>query len=132
MFINIQKGGKRLLVSKAAFENNFKGQGWSEVGKNPTSSDIQEAAEETKSEKTINNKAKVEESNQEPSEDQEVDEWDEVLEDEEDEGEIEKPLSEMNKEELIQYASKNDISLEGLTSVKQYRQAIKEALNNRG
>lgn len=55
----------------------------------------------------------------------EEDEWAGYDENEE---EITKPLSEMNRAELEEYAAKLGVDLSGLTSNKQYREAIKAAM----
>ena len=107
--VKISKNGMEKEVSVSAFENFFKNSGWEIAGgKKPANSQSK--------------KEKVEEKVEEPIENNSDDEWDEVLEDED----IEKPLSEMNKKELIDYAEKNGISLAGLNTVSQFRQAIQE------
>lgn len=55
---------------------------------------------------------------------EESENWDEVLE----EIEQKKPLSEMNRYELEQYASELGVSLAGLTTNKQIREAIKQVM----
>lgn len=113
-FIEIQRGNEKRVVSHSSFENFFKSAGWKLAGEIPaTSEPIKKDVEEEKQEKES-----VE------------DEWDEVLNDEteaeiEDE-DVEKPLSEMTKREMAEYAEKNGISLAGLTTAAQYRQAIEE------
>lgn len=97
-------------VSVSAFENFFKNSGWEIAGdKKPATS--QSKKEEVKVEEPVE-----EDNNSE-------DEWAEAMEEDED---IEKPLSEMNKKELMEYAEKNGISLAGLNTVAQYRQAIQD------
>lgn len=94
--IAIKKGDKRLRVTRAAFLNFYKSAGWSEV------------AEKVKRQReTQNNDAHIK------------DEWDEWGDDE-----VEKPVSEMNKQELEEYASAHGIDLTGLNSEKAYRKAI--------
>ena len=106
--VKISKNGMEKEVSKSAFENFFKNSGWEIAGdKKPA---------------TSQSKKKVEEKVEETVENNNDDEWDEVLEDEE----IEKPLSEMNKKELIEYAEEKGISLAGLNTVNQFRQAIQD------
>ena len=107
--VKISKNGMEKEVSVSAFENFFKNSGWKIAGdKKPATS--QSKKEEKK------------EVVEEPVENNSDDEWDEVLEDEE----IEKPISEMNKKELLDYAERNGISLAGLNTVAQFRQAIQE------
>lgn len=107
--VKISKNGMEKEVSVSAFENFFKNSGWEIAGdKKPATS--QSKKEEEK------------EVVEEPVENNSDDEWDEVLEDEE----IEKPISEMNKKELLDYAEKNGISLAGLNTVNQFRQAIQD------
>lgn len=107
--VKISKNGMEKEVSVSAFENFFKNSGWEIAGdKKPATS--QSKKEEKK------------EVVEEPVENNSDDEWDEVLEDEE----IEKPISEMNKRELLDYAERNGISLAGLNTVNQFRQAIQD------
>lgn len=106
--IKISKNGMEKEVSVSAFENFFKNSGWEIAGgKKPATS--QSKKEEKVVEEPVNNNSD--------------DEWDEVLEEDD---EIEKPLSEMTKKELMEYADKNNISLVGLNTVTQFRQAILE------
>ena len=129
-FIEIFKNGEKRKVSKSAFENFFKDSGWVEVGKTPASSSLDSYQVVEKSDNKVKSKVDIEEDKFEASDESNEsfeDEWDEVLSEEEDE-EIEKPISEMNKEELIAYAKKHDISLAGLSKVSQYREAIREAM----
>lgn len=119
-FIKIVKGSKTQEVSQSAFENFFKNSGWEIAGNKP-------ATPQSEKEKEVE---KVEEENNNTEED---DEWAEAMKEEdseeeiEDEG-IEKPLSEMTKKELIKFADEKGISLAGLSTVSQFRQAIEENL----
>lgn len=108
--VKISKNGMEKEVSVSAFENFFKNSGWEIAG------DKKPATSQSKKEE------KVKEVVEEPVENNSDDEWDEVLEDEE----IEKPLSEMSKKELAEYAENNGISLAGLSTAAQYRQAIQD------
>lgn len=56
---------------------------------------------------------------------EDAEEWDKLLEEE---GGEEKPLSELNREELEAKAREMGVSLDGLTTVKQFREAIKAAM----
>lgn len=107
--VKISKNGMEKEVSVSAFENFFKNSGWEIAG------DKKPATSQSK-------KEEKEEVVEEPVENNSDDEWDEVLEDEE----IEKPISEMNKRELLDYAERNGISLAGLNTVNQFRQAIQD------
>ena len=109
--VKISKNGMEKEVSVSAFENFFKNSGWEIAGgKKPATS---QSKKEEKVEKVV----------EEPAENNSEDEWDEVLEEDD---EIEKPLSEMNKKELIEYAEEKGISLAGLNTVNQFRQAIQD------
>lgn len=128
--IKIQKNGKTLEVSKSAFKNFYENSGWKEVGKMPTSSSNQKSQEEGLDKNIINTKAKEENFPPEsPSESSDAD-WDEVMSEEDED--IHKPISEMSRNELIKFATDNDISLEGLTKNTQFREAIINALKERG
>lgn len=134
-FIKIQKMGKTLEVSKTSFENFFKNAGWNEAGEIPASSNSPEALEGSKKSKSINNKANEEKFNQEDSGesgDTSNDEWDEAIEEmDEMNADVQKPISEMNRDELIQFAKDHDISLAGLSKNNQIREAIKTALKDK-
>lgn len=112
--VKISKNGMVKEVSVSTFENFFKNSGWEIAG------DKKPATSQSK-------KKEVKEVDLEPAEDNNDDEWAEAMKDDdsEDEG-IEKPLSEMNKKELMEYAEKNGISLAGLNTNAQFRQAIQD------
>lgn len=108
--VKISKNGMVKEVSVSTFENFFKNSGWEIAGdKKPATS------QSKKEEKVEVVEEPVENNNND-------DEWDEVLDDED----IEKPISEMTKKELADYAEQNGISLAGLNTVAQYRQAIQD------
>lgn len=131
-FITITKNNQTKRVSKKSFEDYFKNAGWIEAGNNPASSNSQEAQEEPSNKKVINNKEKDKVVIPEAPGDSEKDEWDEVLENEEEEDEeIHKPIAEMNREELIKFAKDNNISLAGLTKNNQFKEAIRAALKDK-
>lgn len=134
-FIEIFKNGEKRKVSKSAYENFFKDTGWIVAGENPALSISNMTQVEEKNNDIIKSMAEEEKLNQGHSDDSESisDEWDEVLSEEEDEveEEIEKPISEMTRNELIEYAKKNDISLAGLSKTNQFREAIREATRGR-
>lgn len=127
-FIEIQKAGKILNVTKSMFENFYKNAGWEEAGKKPASSlnqKLQEAQEDTS--KVEDDKNIIEDENVIPESSDE--DWDEALEEVEDDEDVEKPISEMTRSELIKFANDHGVSLAGLTKNDQFRNAIKEALN---
>lgn len=125
-FIKIFKNGKTLEVSKSSFENFFRNSGWSEVNKNLTSSNHQKSSRKPENKNINNTKDSELNVKEEASGESSDDEWAEVLEEE-----IQKPITEMNRDELIEFAKANNISLEGLTKNNQFREAIREALKNR-
>lgn len=118
--LRIVKGGIVKKVSRSAFEDYFKPQGWEiegEVNSSPTP-----VKKEVKNDKT----EKVEEPVEKNSDEEVSDEdWDEAMDELVDE-EIEKPISEMNKEELIAKAKSLGINTTGLSN-KQLREAIKSS-----
>ena len=121
-FVTIQKGNMVNRVSYAAYRNFFESSGWSIVGEedSPTSP-IEEEVVESDVEETENDVADADEENV----DDEVadEEWEEAIAEEE----VEKPLSEMNREELI--AKANSLGVEvGKKNNKQLREAIKEVM----
>ena len=132
-FIEIFKDGEKRTVSRSAFENFFKDTGW-KAGENPASYSNQDAQGESKEQNTIKTMdSEINDQIEHPadSESNSTDEeWDELLAEEEfeEDEEVEKPISEMNREELIAYADIHDISLAGLTKVSQFRSAIREAM----
>ena len=109
--IKIAKGNLVNSVPKSAFDNYFKSQGWEIAGGDYTLP-VPDKVEEF---------VKAEENSVEDVND---DEWDEVM-DELSDDEAEKPLSEMNKEELISKAKKMGIDISNLSTNKQLRGAIR-------
>ena len=108
--VKIAKGNLVNTVPKSAFDNFFKSQGWEMVeGDYAPSIPIVEEKE-------------VEEVVEEQEENS--DEWDEVMDELKDD-EVEKPLSDMNKEELISKANSLGMDITGLNTNKQLREAIK-------
>lgn len=98
----IGKGKKKLKVTDKAYDNFYKNSGWEVLKQLGTK--VKKPVKET-----------VE---------SEVDEWEGV----EDDSEVKKPLSEMNRQELEEYAAELGVDLSGLTSNKQIREAIKAAM----
>ena len=113
--IKITKDGKVQLVSKSAFDNFFKSQGWviGEAGETPPS------PIPLKEEKPVELSEAPEAVEEDDSE-----EWDDILEELND-SEAEKPLSEMTKKELVEKAKSLGIALSGSETNKQLREAIK-------
>lgn len=93
----IKKGKKTAKVTKSAYKNFFKGHGWL----------IDDSG--------VNEDIKTNESIEDTSDE----DWDEVME------EVEKPLSEMNKQELEIKAASLGVNINGLTTNKQIRDAIR-------
>ena len=103
--IKIVRGNLVNYVSKSSFDNYFKSQGWEIAGGN----------EPPVSPKVENNVIE---------EEVEEDDWDDVLDEFKDE-EVEKPISEMNKQELIAKAKSLDIDVSDDLTNKQLRELIK-------
>lgn len=115
--VRIGKGNLVNTVPRSSFDNFFKSQGWVILeGDNAPSNPI---VEKEKKEEKIEEQV-VENSDSETSDD----EWDEVLDEFKDE-EVEKPLSEMNKSELIEKANSLGVDISNLNTNKQLREAIK-------
>lgn len=122
--VTITKNGKIKKVSESVYTSVFKDSGWLVVGeKSPTSAVSQEQIEapvETVEEDVEENV--VESDNEE--EDEIPDEaWDEAIA----EGEVEKPISEMSHNELVEKAESLGIQTKGMNN-KQLRDAIKEKM----
>lgn len=115
--IRIVKGNLVNTVSKSAFNNYFKSQGW-DIVKGDDIPPIPVLEEE----KVIEEPVETIEAEEVIEDDS--DEWNDVLEELQDE-EIEKPLSEMNKKELMEKAQSLGVNVKGLETNKQLREAIK-------
>lgn len=118
--VRIAKGNLIATVTNSAFDNFFKSQGWDIVEGDYT------PPVPVEEEKVI--EQAVENSDGEIN-DEEIndDEWDEAL-DELNYEDVEKPLSEMNKVELLEKAKSLKIDVSDLNTNKQLREAIKAAL----
>lgn len=103
MQIEITKNGKKVEVSKTAFDNFFKNHGWVEC---------KNSAQPVSNKKEVNKVEEIEED------------WGEIESDED----IEKPLSEMNRNELLALAEKLGVDVSGLSKNSQLRDAIKAAM----
>lgn len=104
--VAIKKGSKRLRVPNSAYENYYKGFGWK----------LDDGVEIKKPAKQVENP--VEDLSQV---DEDEEDWDSVVDEDE---EVEKPLSEMNHNELKKKAASLGINTAGLNS-KQLREKIK-------
>lgn len=112
--VKIAKDGVINIVPMSAFNNYFKSFGWEIVGENYTPP-IPVIEDNSPAEPIPE---KVEDA------EQDSDEWDEVLDELKDE-EAEKPLSEMNKEELLAKAKSMNIDVSKANTNKQLREVIK-------
>lgn len=110
--IKIEKNGKTLVVPRTAFKEYYENQGWKESGNSHKKKVDEKKTEEPK----------VEEPEVEESESDEED-WSEF------EDEVEKPLSEMNKNELKEKAISLGIDIPADVTNSQLRELIKSALN---
>ena len=126
--ITITKNGKTKTVSETVYKSVFKDSGWNVVGEqnSPTSAISQEkqkkAKKEIVEEKVV--EEVVENNNENAVEDEIPDEvWDEAVAEEE----VEKPISEMNHNELVAKAETLGIVTKGMNN-KQLRDAIKEKM----
>lgn len=122
--VEVTKNGIVKNVTKSAFEDYLKPQGWElvgEVNSSPSNKKTKKVEEEPKKVEEV----KVEESNTNSDEEINDEDWDEAIDEMVDE-EIEKPISEMNKEELIAKAKSLGIETAGLSN-KQLREAIKSS-----
>lgn len=121
--ITITKNGKTKTVSETVYKSVFKDSGWNVVGEqnSPTSaipSEKQNVKDEIVEEEIVEN------NNDENVEDEIPDEvWDEAVAEEE----VEKPISEMNHNELVAKAETLGIVTKGMNN-KQLRDAIKEKM----
>lgn len=102
----IGKENKKLKVTNKSFDNFYKSHGW-EV--------IKEYGKSSK-------KSSKKEEDEWGDISKQEDEWEDVDED------VRKPLSEMNRQELEEYAAELGVDLSGLTSNKQIREAIKAVI----
>lgn len=99
----VKKGKATKLVNESVYENYLKNAGWvvegEEIKSEPIQNEVPEEIEEEYSDE----------------------EWDE-------DEEVEKPISEMNNEELKEKAISMGIDISSLKSNKQLREAIKAAM----
>ena len=112
--ITIKRDNRTATVTRSAFDNFFKNNGWVIVG------EAEKASPKPDKEKVEKEPEPVVE--QEESEE----DWDEVIDELKDD-EVEKPLSEMNKSELTAKAKEMGIKIPAGTSNKDLRELIKNA-----
>lgn len=129
--LKITKNGKTLDVTKGAFENTFKDQGWviaNGISDNGVEAEMSSTFQDNEPEAETEDDIPVDDVDE--SEDETSDEeWDDVedVEDVEDD-EVEKPISEMSKSELVQKAESLGIDLGGQRyTSNQIRDMIREA-----
>lgn len=103
--VTIRKGKKEVRTTESAYENFFANNGWEKVESNKTHKRTERKSEPSDNEASTS------------------DEWGDWSEEE-----PSKPLSEMNRSELEEYATKLGIDLTGLGSNKQIREAIKAVM----
>lgn len=127
--VTIKKNGKTKLVSYAAFCTLFKDAGWVVEGEKnspsqPVVEDKVEKADDVVETDVVEDENTVEAEVSEVNEDEVADEeWDEAIA----ETEVEKPLSEMNREELVAKAESLGIDV-GNKNNDQLRKAIKKVM----
>lgn len=114
--VTIKRDEKTALVTLSAYDNYFKNNGWEIVGEAKTASPVPDFKEKKKP---------VKEAVEEPADDAEEN-WDEVIDELQDD-EVEKPLSEMNKTELVAKAKELGIKIPAGVSNKELRELIKNA-----
>lgn len=114
--VELVKDGKVINVPVSSYKNFFKSQGWVMNGEaKPSPTPIPEKKKETKVEEVVKNEV------EEDVDDTSDEDWDEVLADED----VEKPLSEMNKKELLDKAASLGMDVSDQLTNKQLREAIK-------
>ena len=124
--VTMKKNGKTKSVSYAAYCNFFKDAGWVVEGeKSPSQPVAVEEEVEAVAEETVEAETETTVETEENEGEDEVadEEWDEAIA----ETEVEKPLSEMNREELVAKAESLGIKV-GNKNNDQIRKAIKEAM----
>lgn len=116
--ILIKKGKLRNKVTRTAYDNFYKSAGWIIDG---------EPKKENKGSKVLDKGlAGIEDSQNFSGEDADDEEsaWEEALSGES----SSKPLSEMNKNELEEYAAELGVDVTGMTKISQMREAIKAVM----
>lgn len=117
MFVIITNGSMTLSVPKGAYKTQYAPQGWVEA----TAEDVEELVEEP--EELQEPEAKEPDlADEDP-----VDDEDEEVEEVDITELLEKPLSELDREELELLADYKQLDVEGITSIKELRKVIREA-----
>ena len=129
--VHITNGNNIMHVSKSAFNELFRRQGWRIAG----SEEVEKFNETTNNEDNIpvvdENKQEVPEGQDNIPENTNLEDEDELSEENEEGRDLEEiPLKEMSLDELKEFAALKEINIEGLDEKKQIRKAIREALNN--
>ena len=121
--VKIQKGDKVIKVPMGAFNSNYKKAGWNLVGKVGGQENAETAGLSTQNEEF--DESQEEELDETVEEQEEKDEWDEADE----ELEQEKDIDSMDMNELKAKAKDLGINPKNLSTVGDYRKAIKKALS---
>ena len=124
-FVTIEKNGKSKSVSYPVYCNYFQNAGWRVVGEDtPTPSVVENEVAENKADEAENEVTENATDVEDEVDDEIADEeWDEVIAEEE----VEKPISEMNRDELISKAESLGIDVANKNN-NQLRKAIKEKM----
>lgn len=121
--VKIQKGDKVIKVPMGAYNSNYKKAGWNLVGKVGGQENAETAGLSTQNEEF--EESQEEELDETVEEQEEKDEWDEADE----ELEQEKDIDSMDMNELKDKAKELGINPKNLSTVGDYRKAIKKALS---
>lgn len=122
--LTITKNGKVKTVSESVYKTVFKDSGWMVVGEqSPTPVISEEQVEVNNSEENVN---EVVENNEDGNVEDEIPDeaWEEAVAEEE----VEKPLSEMSHDELVDKAKSLGIAKAEDMNNKQLREAIKKKM----
>ena len=119
--VTIVKGHMSKVVSYPAYLNFFKDGGWFVKGEDAFPLPVVEEEKVAEVETPVE---PVEDTVDDTEEEIADEEWDEVIAEEE----VEKPLSEMNRQELIEKAESLGIEVDKKANNKQLREAIKAVM----
>jgi hypothetical protein len=111
--IKIYKNGKTLKVTQSAFNNYYANSGWRLSEASPNFEDVKADKKTLKNAESNTNEVDVQ------------DEWEGFDETADAEEEFEKPLSEMNRDELTAKAKSLGLNISNVNSNKQLRELIK-------
>lgn len=119
----IVKGDKKLTVPTSAYNNYYKNAGWIIRNGKKQEKELEDNNSVEKEEKEVIDDVteETEENSNEDADGSDDEDWDSVMEDEE----VEKPLSEMNRQELEDKAASLGVDITGLSTNKQIREAIR-------